>query len=283
VGDQPLESAYTEAYKTPPAKSNCVFTVSPRAMALFTTPFFFPNIKPGNGFDFARAPYGRVDLTQYGTGTATAAVVVNHKGKDLSGRPGIIDDHPGHDWGLPKGTLLRAVGDGTVIRAGKYFKSSDNCNKYEADVYIRHAACGKNGYCEQFISYYTHMDEVVVFQGQSVKRGALIGTSGDSGCVPAHLHFSVARLTNTVHNLLETVTFKNDGPAIVFGKVLKGKDGKIVMKNVRSENLYNWLIDPYGWDAPYIDPWGSLSYGSGLGAMSIKLWRPGEAPPVGDW
>jgi murein DD-endopeptidase MepM/ murein hydrolase activator NlpD len=150
------------------------------------------------------------------------------------------------------------------VRAETYYKSAP-CNAVERHVYIRHKVCGVNGYCEEFMSYYTHMNSLSVSTGQTVSRGQIIGESGDSGCVPAHLHYTVARLTNTSYDLKRAILFTDKGTNSLGQRI-----------DVAS-NVYDWGIDPFGWvplNGP--DPWSLRGYPKG--AMSIKLWVPGHAP-----
>lgn len=266
VGNAPLDWAYQTAY-TGQGKSNCVFTVAPREIPVFHAPFN-GSTPAGSGFDFARSPYNTLNVTLYGQPGSTTATIVDYKGRDKSG-PTYINDHAGHDWGIPKGTLLKAVADGVVERAETYIKNDGACQAVERHVYIKHKVCGSNGYCEEFMSYYTHMDSVSVNTGDIVNRDDTIGTSGDSGCVPAHLHYTLARLTNTASSLKENLTFTDQGS--FFGTKI----------NVWS-NVYDWATDPYGWEplnGP--DPWGWKGYPKGV--MSIKVWAPGFAPALGNW
>jgi len=286
VGNAPLDWAYETAYKNKPNKSNCISTVASREMPIFDAPVDDLSVCAGTGFDFARPPYNTLDVTLFGQSGSKTATIVDLKGRDKSnpaccvtnsckaGETCYVSDHAGYDWGIAKGTPLKAVADGVVVRAEKYYKTVDKCNNYEAHVYIKHKVCGMNNYCEQFVSYYTHMDSVQVSVGQVVHKGESIGTSGNSGCVSAHLHYTVARLTNTADKLLESLKFTDNGTTTFSGQMMK--------KNVAS-NVYNWAIDPYGWDATWPDPWGWKVYGQDKGAMSIKLWVPGKAPCTGSW
>jgi glucan-binding YG repeat protein len=73
-----------------------------------------------------------------------------------------------------------------------------------------------------------------------VTAGQQIGLSGSTGCAPSpHLHFGVGRIANT-NNFPQTV------------------------------------IDPYGWEGAYPDPWEQHPEG----AQSLWLWKPGQAPAL---
>jgi murein DD-endopeptidase MepM/ murein hydrolase activator NlpD len=263
IGNDPLGWAFQTAYGSP-GKSNCVFTVAPRELPVFHEPFDNLTLAALNGFDFARPPYKTLDVTIFGQQGSTTAAKVDYRGRDMSGL-NFIDDHTGHDWIMPKGTKLKAVADGVVVRAETYLKSVDN--KVERHVYIRHKVCGVNDYCEEFMSYYTHMDSISVSDGQTVTRGQIIGESGDSGTTLAHLHYTAARLTNTSNDLKRELVFTDKGTNSLGQRIDVGSD------------IYNWSIDPFGWvplNGP--DPWSLRGYPSGIGAMSIKLWVPGHTP-----
>ena len=266
----PLDWAYDTAYKSA-GKSNCVFTVSPRYMPIFNSPIDNLAFPAGSGFDFAKAPYTTLDVTQFKQPGSTKARKVDFKGRDESAS-GSIDDHAGYDWGVPKGTKVRAVAAGLVISAETYFKTRDSCNKVERHVFIQHKVCGAQGYCEEFVSYYTHLDSISVNVNDTVQQGDLIGSSGNSGCVPDHLHFSVFRVTNTASSLSEPLKFTDEGTNPAGLKINAG-----VLEG------YNFAIDPYGWypisGGP--DPWGVNAYPKG--ALSIRLWTPLHTPSPGKW
>ena len=86
--------------------------------------------------------------------------------------------HHGVDWSLPKGTPIYATGDGTI----RYTRRS--LTGYGNQIEIDHGF----GY----ITKYAHLSEFKVKSGQKVKRGELIGYSGNSGKSTApHLHYEV--------------------------------------------------------------------------------------------
>ncbi|MBP5327580.1 MAG: peptidoglycan DD-metalloendopeptidase family protein [Bacteroidales bacterium] len=88
--------------------------------------------------------------------------------------------HTGVDLSAKTGTPIYATGDGVVKVAGR----SDDMGGYGIAVLIDH------GYGYQ--SLYAHMSEVKVRQGQSVKRGELLGLVGSTGLASGpHCHYEV--------------------------------------------------------------------------------------------
>lgn len=87
--------------------------------------------------------------------------------------------HQGIDIECAKGSPVTAAGDGTVV-------SISNSPSYGLVVEISHG--------RDITTLYAHLDSVVVSKGQRVRRGDIIGRSGDSGnATGAHLHFEVRK------------------------------------------------------------------------------------------
>jgi murein DD-endopeptidase MepM/ murein hydrolase activator NlpD len=81
---------------------------------------------------------------------------------------------------VPEGTPIKAAEDGVVAYSGNELKGYGNL------VLIRHA----NGY----VTAYAHAKELTVKRGDPIKRGQVIGTSGQTGNVDApQLHFEVRK------------------------------------------------------------------------------------------
>lgn len=86
--------------------------------------------------------------------------------------------HTGTDFSLPTGTAVYATGDGEVVYTKTKFSG------YGKHIKIKH------GFGYQTL--YAHLSEFLVRPGQKVKRGQVIGYSGNTGGSTApHLHYEV--------------------------------------------------------------------------------------------
>ena len=85
--------------------------------------------------------------------------------------------HFGLDFRVPTGTPVQAMNDGTVLLARPlYFEG--NC------VVLDHG--------QGFLTLYLHLSEFKVKEGETVKRGQVIGLSGGTGrATGPHLHVAV--------------------------------------------------------------------------------------------
>ena len=94
----------------------------------------------------------------------------------FSGRGG----NEGINIAVPEGTPVKAAESGTVAYAGSELKGYGNL------VLIRHA----NGY----VSAYAHNGELKVKRGDTVKRGQVVASSGQTGNVSSpQLHFELRK------------------------------------------------------------------------------------------
>ena len=92
--------------------------------------------------------------------------------------------HNGLDIGAPIGTPVLAAGSGTVFAVDNNDKSSRLKYQYGKYVLIKHS----NG----LATLYAHLSRQVVSPGQVVKRGELIGYSGNTGYATGpHLHLGL--------------------------------------------------------------------------------------------
>jgi uncharacterized repeat protein (TIGR02543 family) len=88
------------------------------------------------------------------------------------------DGHPGWDYAVGIGTPVYAVADGQVVLV-----TSDSASGNY--IRLQHGT--------DYQSQYLHLSEQLVVQGANVAKGQLIGKSGNSGGVGAHLHFEVKK------------------------------------------------------------------------------------------
>ncbi|MEP0986475.1 M23 family metallopeptidase [Ekhidna sp.] len=88
--------------------------------------------------------------------------------------------HTGTDFSLPTGTPVYATGDGQVVYTKTKFSG------YGKHIKVKH------GFGYQTL--YAHLSEFLVKPGQKVKRGQIIGYSGNTGGSTApHLHYEVIK------------------------------------------------------------------------------------------
>lgn len=90
--------------------------------------------------------------------------------------------HQGIDIKAPRGTPVRAVAAGTI----KY--STADSGRCGVEVSVAHSAGWRSVYC--------HLDQAAVRVGDTVTRGQIIGTVGNTGnarTTTPHLHFELRR------------------------------------------------------------------------------------------
>lgn len=93
--------------------------------------------------------------------------------------------HAGVDIAAPSGTPVQATASGTVTQLG-------GINGYGKLVIVDHG----NGY----ETYYAHLSQIDVIEGQQIRRGETIGEVGSTGrATGPHLHYEV-RLNNVPVN-----------------------------------------------------------------------------------
>lgn len=104
--------------------------------------------------------------------------------------------HRGIDYRAPKGTPIKAAGDGKVIASTR--------NKYNGKyVFIQHG----NG----IVTKYLHMSKRAVSRGKRVSQGQTIGYVGATGLAEApHLHYEF--VVNGVHRNPRTVSLPQAKP-----------------------------------------------------------------------
>ena len=99
--------------------------------------------------------------------------------------------HKGIDLAAQRGSAVMASHDGVVIYTGKGFKGYGKMIMIETS--------GENS---GFASLYGHLDKIVVFEGQKINQGEVIGALGNTGRSSGpHLHFEIRKLDGPVDPL----------------------------------------------------------------------------------
>lgn len=136
-------------------------------------------IRLADGFDF---PIGRPDARGY-----------------YDAQPFGENTHLGEDWNANTGgnsdlgDPVYVIGHGVVSFAGYVTGGWGNIvrvvHTYEED-----------GQRKQIESFYAHLDEIAVKEGDALRRGALVGTMGDAdGRYYAHLHLELRDVVGLSH------------------------------------------------------------------------------------
>lgn len=102
-----------------------------------------------------------------------------------------LDFHPGLDLAAPVGTPVHATADGVVAFAGQ-FPAGRSAVWWRLGnvVILRHG--------NFFVTAYGHCQEVRVKARQTVRRGDVVATVGNSGWSPSpHLHYEIRRNTGS--------------------------------------------------------------------------------------
>jgi murein DD-endopeptidase MepM/ murein hydrolase activator NlpD len=151
-----------------------------------------------------------------------------------------IDGHGGYDWRMDAGTAVLAVMDGVVTFAG--VSAPFACPLLGMTVADQRLVVVEHALPGgvRLRTQYVHLGTIAVAVGQSVQAGQRLGAVGATGCA-LNPHLHFA--------VLRVSQTKSGQPA---------------------------LIDPYGWSGAFPDPWESAPEG----AVSLALWKPGEAPPL---
>lgn len=116
--------------------------------------------------------------------THSTLYMANYKfGPEYSG------SHLAIDIKLPKDTPINAIGNGIVV------KVADQATGFGKHIVVKHEnfpSYEDPGKKVTLYSSYSHLNEILVAEGQVVKKGERIGKSGQSGLASTpHLHFQI--------------------------------------------------------------------------------------------
>ena len=142
---------------------------------------------------------------------------------------GCYNGHSGIDFAVPSGTAVLAAASGTVVQA-QWENPNSTGTGFGRFVRIWHSQYG-------FSTLYAHLNATTTVANSPVKRGAMIGASGDTGDAASssayHLHFQL-------YDINSDITTSTGG-----------------------EHLAS-SVDPFGWSGTSTDPWAAHD---GLGYM----------------
>lgn len=95
--------------------------------------------------------------------------------------------HKGIDLAAQRGTAVLASHDGVVIYTGKEFKGYGKMIMIEKDSWA---------------TLYGHLDKIVVYEGQKIRQGEVIGALGNTGRSSGpHLHFEIRKTDGPIDPL----------------------------------------------------------------------------------
>jgi hypothetical protein len=300
-GTAPLQALYDAVGHTANA---CVFTVAPTALPVFSRMFIdgdqLPPPRRANPFIHSyfhvhevNRPYipdfsAQVSLAQFnnpGNGSTATSMGIDINGRDVGGQR-----EAAYDLQLDEGRPLYAVGDGIVIPNGSRARDVTGVgggggSPNQGEIFVKYTVGPAGDYQEGFVVYYAHVRARNVVDGQTVKAGQILGYTGATGATSgiAHLHVTVARITNTNARVA-------GNPAFGYRLPFQANPPNIGFDPYGANIIMN-AMDPLGWKAPGgIDPWGYAYWNvvvpsmaapssgfTGLGGWSIALFKNGEA------
>jgi murein DD-endopeptidase MepM/ murein hydrolase activator NlpD len=95
--------------------------------------------------------------------------------------------HKGIDLAAQRGTAVMASHDGMVIYTGKEFRGYGKMIMIEKDGWA---------------TLYGHLDKIIVYEGQKVRQGDVIGALGNTGRSSGpHLHFEIRKADGPIDPL----------------------------------------------------------------------------------
>jgi murein DD-endopeptidase MepM/ murein hydrolase activator NlpD len=272
-GTAPLAAAYNAVGKT---TNRCIFQVSAGALPVFDKMFKSAHQLPYPGREALGFMHGLtpVPLEQF-QNNQSGMGVVDRFGKQISDTREYAYDNP-----LNEGRPLYAPADGIVLMDGSRERDvtrfGNEGTPNQGEIYLKVGIGPSATYRETFIVYYAHVRRRMVADGQSVRRGQILGYVGATGATSgfAHLHTGVFRASN--------INARGTTPQFGYHVNFVPDDDDT------GNNMGNWnAIDPLGWaNGHAFDPWAYLEWDTaagfpqaftGLGGWSVNLFKPGQA------
>ncbi|WP_336775147.1 glucosaminidase domain-containing protein [Paenibacillus sp. MMO-58] len=115
--------------------------------------------------------------------------ITSNFGERIDPVTGAQSFHDGIDLGLPLGTPVASSTDGVVTKVS-YPKATDPASTKDAGIYVSIQSTDPD--LEKAVNRYLHLRDAYVITGQTVKKGQIIGLSGNSGkSTGPHLHYEL--------------------------------------------------------------------------------------------
>lgn len=168
------------------------------------------------------------------------------------------EDHQGIDIAMPRGTPLYAIVDGKIVAVG---------NNPVAGNFVTLRDAKGTEYS------YSHLDSSDVTAGQEIKRGSLIGKSGNTGRSTApHLHFGVKEKGNFREPLLEELQNAVTQAQKVSALSIENMDQRLALK---TPDVGGGITMVAPQNTTVVSGGSSQSFASAVGIDAIELFALG--------
>ena len=161
--------------------------------------------------------------------------------------------HRGVDIAVPTGTTVYATHDGTVTAAA-----------YDSH-YGNYVVIEKDGYTTK----YAHMDSLSVSAGQAIEKGAVIGTTGNTGSsMGSHLHIECLYNGEYYNPLF----YFNVGEGTLYGESTGGAAGNVIPPDSYDDATVQALMEEAARYLGYPYVWGGSSPSTSFDCSGFVCW-----------
>ena len=160
--------------------------------------------------------------------------------------------HPAVDIKMPIGTPVKSIANGRVT------KVSMQSSGFGHHIVIEHENVPdpeNSSLTTTLYASFNHMDEIYVTEGETVSKGQLIGTSGDTGTATTpHLHFQIDRASAPWHPYWPFTSAESQAAGLSFFEAVNAGLGQ--------SNAIKYTVNPMAYVAQHLNNNGN-SYSSG--------------------
>lgn len=179
--------------------------------------------------------------------------VSSHYGYRKNPNTGREELHRGVDIAVPTGTTVYAAHDGTVTAAA-----------YDS-YYGNYVAIEKDGYTTK----YAHMDSLNVSAGQSVTKGTVIGTTGNTGSsTGSHLHMECLYNGEYYNPLF----YFDVGEGTLYGETPGGAPGNAIPPDAYDDASVQALMEEAAKYLGYPYVWGGSNPSTSFDCSGFVCW-----------